>query len=109
VNPAEPNPTDVLAHKRAQSDAPSSLRRPPDAYHVDMLRSESGRADLFRMLRDAGVWAPTPEREGDRPQWAADRKAAADLFGRLAEAHPLAIASMWGEWAARWHEEKSAK
>jgi hypothetical protein len=109
VNGSAPSPNDILAQKRAQgSDAPG-LRRPPDSYHVDMLRSESGRADLFRMLRDAGVWCPTPGRKEDRRDWAFARAQAAALLDRLMNEHPLAIGSMWAEWASRWNEERKTQ
>ena len=111
MNASELNPTDVLAQKRrAVSDEPTSAARSrPDSYHFGMLRSESGRADLFRMLRDSGVWSPTPDREEERRDWAFMRAHAAALLDRLMTDYPLAVGLMWTEAMARWEEERRNK
>lgn len=105
----EPNPTDVLAQERARAAESHSLRRKPDSYHVDMLRSESGRADLFRMLRDSGCWCPTPEQKELRREWAFARASAAALLDRLMDQYPLAVGAMWAEAMARWNAERTGK
>lgn len=105
MNSTEPNPTDVLAQKRRDAE-PTNARTRPHSYHVGMLRSESGRADLFRMLRDAGVWAATPASKEERREWALVRAHAAGLFALLLEEHPLQVGAMWGEAMARWNEER---
>lgn len=105
----EPNPTDVLAQKRAEA-AQAEQRSAGLRYWIGQLETYEGRAAVFALLENAQLWADAPKgSEANVWVWVGHRLWAARLLQEAREIAPLAIGSMWAEAMTREFEKRIEK